>query len=191
MAPSRSREVRVAIGMHAGGEAVVVAVDDDLDIVGRWSLTLVEHKTRPELSQPYHAAAEVLGIEKGRERIALCERAYRESADAILATVCDELPSRPVGAGLALGAGRLPSTLEAILASHVMLHTAEGEMLRTAMREAAEAKGVPVIGVREKDLSHELKEPRLREIGTRVGPPWTKREKVAYLVACRALDGST
>lgn len=181
--------MRVALGLHAGGDAVVIAVDDDLDVIGRWSRRLVDNKARPELSQPYHAAAEELGLEKGRERIALCERAYRESADAILGAVIDELPAAPVRAGLALGAGRLASTLEAILESHVMLHMAEGEMLRTALRDAADARGVPVLGVREKDLAAELKEPRLREIGKRLGPPWTKREKVAYLVACRALAG--
>jgi hypothetical protein len=177
----------IALGMHAGGAAVVVAIDDDLDVVGRWSLQLVDHEARPELSQPYHAAAEVLGIEKGRERIALCERTYRESADRILGAVIDELPATPAAAGLVLGSGKLASTLEAILESHVMLHMAEGEMLRTALRDAAEGHGLRVVGVREKAMADALKEPRLRELGKRLGPPWTKREKTAYLAACEAL----
>jgi len=186
--------------MYAGGDAVVIALDGDLRspaLVDRWSQCLVDRAADPTLSQPYHAAAEELGIEKGRERIAHCERAARASADAILATVISALPSRPAGAGLVLGAGHLASTLEGILQSHVQLHTAEGELLRTALREAAEAIGLDVLGVRERELTAHVTDVtglqddeiavHLVALGRVAGRPWTKREKHATLAAWCAL----
>jgi hypothetical protein len=192
--------------MHAGGEAVVVAVSDGVrpEVVGRWSLCLVDHRNRPELAQPYHAAAEVLGIEAGRERIRLCEQAAREAADSIVDTVLSDLSRdrhRPSSAGLVLGAGRLAGSLEEILRSHVQLHTAEGELLRTALGDAAAARGLHVVGVGGRDLRTrvcavaELHEPelagRLDAFGRSLGPPWTKREKSACLVAWAALAEPT
>lgn len=192
-----------SIGMHAGGDAVVIALAGDIgspEIAGRWSLRLVDNEARPELSQPYHAAAEVLGLEAGRERIALCEQAYREAADGIVDSVLADLAAaghRPAAAGLVLGAGRLAPTLEEILRSHVQLHTAEGEMLRVAMREAAEARGLDVIAVRERALVEHVDaatrsgekhiEQQLRALGAALGPPWTKRQKQACLAAWAAL----
>ena len=184
--------------MHAGGEAVVVAVSggERPEVVGRWSLCLVDHRNRPELSQPYHAAAEVLGIEAGRERIRLCEDAAREAAGVIVDTVLSELSRyghRPTSAGLVLGAGRLAGSLEEILRSHVQLHTAEGELLRAALGGAAAAHGLDVVGVGDRELRArvaavaELNEAELIRwvdaVGKSLGPPWTKREKSACLVA--------
>jgi hypothetical protein len=194
------------MGMHAGTDAVVVALHGDLRapaIAGRWCLQLVD-PARPELAQPYHAAAEVLGIEAGRDRIALCEQAAREAADGVIATVLTELAAdgrAPSAAGLVLGAGRLASTLEEILRSHVQLHTAEGEMLRVALRDAAEARGLEVVGIRERALVEHVDaatragerhiEQHLRALGTALGPPWTKRQKHACLAAWAALATSS
>ena len=194
--------VRTAIGVHAGGETVVVAVSGGVlpEVVGRWSLCLVDHRSRPELAQPYHAAAEVLGIEAGRERIRLCQKAAREAADGIVDTVLSDLSRdrhRPTLAGLVTGAGRLAGSLEEILRSHVQLHTAEGELLRTALREAAEARDLEVVGVGDRGLGArvaavaQLSEleltRRIDALGKSIGPPWTKREKSACLVAWAAL----
>lgn len=187
--------------MHAGGETVVVALEGDVrapDLVDRWSLVLVDRAADPTLSQPYHAAAEVLGIEKGRERIAHCEHAARASADAIVASVVSAVGRpRPGRAGLVLGAGRLAPTLEQILESHVMLHMAEGELLRTALREAATAARIPVLAVRERDLVNTVTDTtgladnqiarHLTTLGRAAGRPWTKREKHASLAAWCAL----
>jgi hypothetical protein len=192
-----------SFGMHAGGEAVIIALSGDRRapmLEGRWSLRLVDHESRPELSQPYHAAAEVLGLDEGRERIALCERAARESADQIVDTVLRELDARghdPDRAGLVLGAGHLSSTLEEILKSHVQLHTAEGEMLRVALRDAAEARSIEVVGIKEKALVEHVTaatglgaraiDAHLTLLGADLGPPWTKRQKHATLAAWVAL----
>jgi len=195
--------------MHAGGEAVIVALSGGArpGVVGRWQLCLVDHRSRPELSQPYHPAAEVLGIEAGRKRIRLCEDAAREAGDAIIDTVLHDLARdhhRPSSAGLVLGAGRLAGSLEEILRSHVQLHTAEGELLRTALAEAAAGRGLHVVGVAERDLSARVAAvaqvgeaelaSRLAAFGKSLGPPWTKRERSACLAAWAALgeprDGS-
>ncbi len=57
------------------------------------------------------------------------------------------------GAAVLLGSGRpLPAQLAAILAAHPLIHTAEGEMYRDALRLACERASLPVVGFRERDL---------------------------------------
>jgi hypothetical protein len=191
--------------MHAGPDSVLVAVAGEAAhpaVVGRWNLCLVDRAGSPELDQPYHAAAEVLGVEAGRERIARCEEAARVSADRIVETVIGELASAGVevsAAGMVMGAGRLAATLEQVLRSHVQLHTAEGEMLRTALGDAAEARGLAVVRVAERELSKRvaaltgLAETGVGEhvaaVGLQLGPPWTRRQQQACLVGWAALAG--
>jgi len=193
-----------AIGMHAGPDAVVVAVSDGPGspaVVGRWSLRLLDHRNHPELVQPYHAAAEVLGIEAGRERIKLCEDAARLAASEIVDQIMTEVGGAigtPSSAGLVLGAGRVAGSLEEILRSHVQLHTAEGELLRAALRHAADSHGLRVVGLPERELVPRLAAltqlpeadiiRRVAETGKALGPPWTKRQKHAFLAAWAALE---
>jgi hypothetical protein len=191
--------------MHAGPDSVLIAVAGEAArpaVVGRWNLCLVDRAGTPELAQPYHAAAEALGVEAGRQRIAHCEEAARVSADGIVDTVIAGLASAGVevsAAGVVMGAGRLAPTLEQILRSHVQLHTAEGEMLRTALREAAEARGLTVVGVTERELARQVAaltgvaetgvSEHVAAVGRQLGPPWTKRQQQACLVGWAALAG--
>ena len=46
----------------------------------------------------------------------------------------------------------VPAQLAAILAAHPLIHTAEGEMYRDALRLACERASLPVVGFRERDL---------------------------------------
>jgi hypothetical protein len=102
-----------------------------------------------------------------------------------------------MGCGLLLASGRPVGTLAESLASHAMLHTAEGQFYRDALREASEHFAVPVRGVREKELfaratealrlsENEIRR-RVGEMGKTVGPPWSQDEKLAAVAGWMAL----
>jgi hypothetical protein len=114
--------------------------------------------------------------------------------------VIDELRERGhevVGCGILLSSGRAATTLAATLASHALIHTAEGELFRDALTHASEHCELRVTGVRERELfargAAELRVPvdelrrQVTEMGRPIGPPWRQDQKHAALVAWLAL----
>ena len=83
-----------------------------------------------------------------------------------------------------LGSGKALPPLEKILASHPLLHTAEGELFREVLLWAAKQCGLPVTGVCEKSLDAATLQ-RIRSL--RIGPPWTQDQKFATVAAFIAL----
>ena len=87
------------------------------------------------------------------------------------------------------------------LASHPLLHTAEGRLFRDALVQASKHCRLPAFGVKEKEIyargTAELGLPaddlkaRLTEMGLGIGPPWTQDEKLSALVAWLALAAAT
>ncbi len=149
--------------------------------------------------QPFHAAegrpfaaAEDLIRRATDEATALAERAVREAAAELRAA-----GHEPVAGGLLLAGGRPLPGLREVLASHALIHAAEGELFRDVLRQASRACGLRVAEVKERDLDEraarwlrrspaELRR-RLAEWGKALGPPWTQDEKRAALVAWLAL----
>lgn len=132
--------------------------------------------------QPYHAAVG-LDIREAEQSVANCAaRAAALAADGLRGMVEDlrQLGHRVVGCGLLLGSGRPLPPLEKILASHPLLHTAEGELFREALRAASRECGLPLTEVKERDLP-------LTAIGKPIGPPWRQDEKLAAVAAWLAL----
>lgn len=96
-------------------------------------------------------------------------------------------------AALLLASGRALPGLEKILASHALIHTADGELFRESLRAACAGCELPVKGIREKELfaeaSRKLGVPaaqlkrRIAGFGKSLGPPWTEDEKLATLAA--------
>jgi hypothetical protein len=149
--------------------------------------------------QPFHAAegksfasAESLVRRATEEAFALAERAVREAVDELKRAGHD-----PVAGGLLLAAGRPLPGLREILASHALIHAAEGELFRDALRQASRGCGLRVSEVKERDLEAEATRTlgrRPADIGDRVaawgkavGSPWTQDEKRAALAAWLAL----
>jgi hypothetical protein len=91
----------------------------------------------------------------------------------------------------------LPS-LEKILAAHTLIHTADGELFREALRLAARKHGLKEFREREKNLLGRGAEAlrisegallrELTELGRGLGPPWSQDEKFATLAAWLALS---
>ena len=89
------------------------------------------------------------------------------------------------------GSGRVAANLAATLASHPLIHTAEGDFFRNALKQACEACGLEVSAIREKELleyaasrlPNEDVQRRVFEIGKSIGPPWTQDEKFCAIAA--------
>jgi len=199
MPASTRSESRAALGLRAhSGWAVLVAV------AGPSSSPAVVARRRVELSrrtprQPFHAGEELPFVEAEalvrratEEASELAERAVREAVAELEAA-----ERTPVAAGLLVAAGRPLPGLRQILASHALIHAAEGELFREVLRQASRRSGLSVAEVREKELEERaarvLRRPaaelrqRLAAWGKVVGSPWTQDEKRAALVAWVAL----
>ena len=157
----------------------------------------------PGSLQPYHAAAE-LEITAAGKLIRECVAATKQMARRAVRNAVAKLEKEGhvvVACGNLLGSGRSPATLEAALASHPMLHTAEGEMFRNALDDASRHLGLRVVGTNEKQ-AYELGsallgktadrlQRELNEMGRLVGPPWRQDEKLATVAAWLALAEGT
>jgi hypothetical protein len=191
--------VEAALGFRChSGWAVLVAVRGDR---GAPEVAL---RRRVELSrktprQPFHAAEG----RPFRDAEALIGRSVAEARDlagrAVTEAVAElrKAGDNVVAAGLLLAAGRPLPALAEILASHALIHSAEGEMFRDAVREASRRSGLALTAVKERELAataaRRLRRPaqalstRVANWGRSVGPPWRQDEKLAALVAWLAL----
>jgi hypothetical protein len=198
--------MHAALGVraHSGWAAAVV-------VAGPFSAPAVVDRRRIEIAdpsvtgsrQPYHAAAQ-LDARKAEGFAQRCADSTSLLAERAVHAVIDNMRERGyevVGGGILLGSGRPLPGLTTILASHALIHTAEGELFRGALTQAIERCGVPVRGVRERELwargEAELHRPvdELRryvaEMGRRIGPPWRQDEKHAALVGWLALAAAS
>lgn len=193
----------MALGLRAhSGWAALVAVagpEETPVVVDRRRIALSGHGIP---KQPYHAA-ENLALEKARDRIRLWLSGSRRLATQALREVVGKLRRdghEVVGCGLLLASGRPLPPLAAVLASHALIHTADGEHFREAIRHAAGRSKLPVTAVREKDvwaracaerlLAIDALQREVRVLGKPLGAPWTQDQKLAALVAGIALHGA-
>jgi len=152
-------------------------------------------------AQPYHAA---VGLEIGAAESFVNTCAARAAALAaagmrgLMADVV-QLGYNVARCGLLLASGRPLPELQSILASHALIHTAEGELFRAALRAASQECGLPVTAVKERELfaraaadlhvSAGRIERHVAGMGKALGPPWRQDEKFAAAAAWLALSG--
>jgi hypothetical protein len=101
------------------------------------------------------------------------------------------------GSCVLLSSGRPIGNLATTLASHALIHTAEGEFFRNALKKACAFCGLPVIGVKERELlnkgmatlgiSTDDLEQQVVKLGKSIGAPWGKDEKLCAMAAWIAL----
>jgi hypothetical protein len=87
--------------------------------------------------------------------------------------------------------------LDKILASHPLIHTAEGEFFRAVFSKACEGLDLSVSGFRERDLEECVRTTfgkaatrvlrQISTLGRSLGPPWTTDQKTAALAASLVL----
>jgi hypothetical protein len=171
-------------------------------VVARKRAHLVETFTY-EFRQPYHTAEKML-IGQAREFIVKMQgEAQRLAFQAIqeLASRAEEQGVTLTRCNLLLASGRLLPELEKILASHALIHTADGELFREALGQASKRSKLEMFNVKEKELlalaSKILRaQPaalmkRVTALGKSVGSPWSQDEKFATLAAWLALRGAS
>lgn len=104
---------------------------------------------------------------------------------------------RIAGAALLLASGRSLPSLAKILVSHPLIHAAEGEFFRNAVKSSCDRLKIPVSSIREQELGEQAKaafgnaaggvQSRISTLGSSIGPPWTKDHKAAALAALLVL----
>jgi hypothetical protein len=187
--------------VHSGWGAMVAVARErgGWQVLERGRISVVDGKIVGH-AQPYHFAREQL-LPEAKKHIARCAAASLRLAQAALQEVMEKF-SREYsvkGAAVLLASGRPLPELERILASHPLIHTAEGEFFRKAFFEACEALGITVTGIREKELVERAQAVFRKSAATlpaelaaaakHLGPPWTQDQKAAALAAAVVLGG--
>jgi hypothetical protein len=193
---------RAVLGFRAhSGWAAAVAVSGPPsapEVVDRRRIEIADAED-PDAKQPYHAA-EGLDLGDAERLVRRCTQTSQRLARAAVGTTLTELRAAGhsvVGCGLLQGSGRALPGLAGILASHALIHTAEGQLFRDILTEAGRHHGLPVVEVRERELmarcavdlglSADKLTRRLAEMGRALSPPWRQDEKLATLAAWLAL----
>jgi hypothetical protein len=194
------RNAALGFRVHSGWVAVVaVCVEQGAPVVLlKKRVRLVDTFTY-EFRQPYHTA-EKMPLDQAREFIArmqaearrLAYRAIRE-----LASRTQEQGVKLTRCGLLLASGRPLPALEKILASHALIHTADGEHFREAILHSSARCGLQEFTIKEKELLDRAENilrlrsaalmRRVTELGREFGAPWSQDEKFATLAAWLAL----
>lgn len=191
---------RAALGvrMHSGwGVLVAISGDaDSIEILDRRRIVTTDPGI-PGANQPYHHAAS-LEFPESEKYLADCAAISAHLASEAVANVVQKLHHcRIVGSAVLRASGRPLPSLAKILASHPLIHTAEGEFFRDAVSKACEHCKIPVTAIRERELDERAKtawgtaasrmQRRISTLGTSIGPPWTKDHKTAALAASMIL----
>jgi len=168
------------------------------NVIDRRRIDIADPKL-PGSRQPYHAA-ETLALEEAEHFLLRRNESSASLARKAIGDCLDEAGRKGYkvfASGIVLASGRPLPAVAAILASHALIHTAEGEFFRNLIIDASKHHGLQVIGVKEKQLfdrcdaelhmSQDRLEQHLASIGRALGPPWRQDEKLATLVAWLAL----
>ena len=206
--------VHVTLGFRPHtGWAVAVALGGDVvspHVVERRVVALTDEGKVP--AQVYHAAAELEAV-TAEALVRKAERVVAQTTKREVAGFVAQLRSNgymPLAAGVATtaagsqGAFGRPdrgwhSNVAYVLAAHMRMHAAEGELYGEAIADALDEAGVPVMLVHPGDVVasavHGLGRDAaslqriVNALGASLGPPWRK-EKEATLLAWTVLaDG--
>jgi len=193
----------IGIRVHSGWGAVIVVsgTPGAEEVIERRRVDITDPKMAGVI-QPYHYA-ENMEIKRAEEHIARCAAASGHLALAAFRELLQQLEKREyrvLGSCILLSSGRTLPALPQILASHALIHTAEGEFFRQSFRDACEGLKISVTGIRERDLpDHAQKafgktaakvQEHIASMGRVIGPPWTADQKAASLAACIVLHSS-
>jgi hypothetical protein len=193
---------RAAVGfrVHSGWVAMVAltVADGEPVVLARERVHLVRTFSY-KFRQPFHTA-EKLPAKQARPFVSRVQSEARKLAFRAIRDVESTLESQGyklTRCGLVLASGRPLPALPQILASHALIHTADGELFREALLHVGNRCELTCVKIKEKELlssaAHTLHlkygeiQSRVTEIGRPFGSPWSQDEKFASLVAWLAL----
>lgn len=198
----KAKSTALGFRAHSGWAAAVALGGSPVspEVIDRRRIALIESGS-PGGVQPYHLAR-TMDLPKAEEFIKGVNAAIGRAvliAVGDLAEAINGMGQQISCCGIVLASGRAIPSLEATLRSHAMVHTAEGELYRAAIAQAAKNLSWRCVRVPERDLYKlaakrlRIPEPKLRlritEMGRAVGSPWSVDEKCATLVAWLAMTG--
>jgi len=193
--------MRVAIGCKPRtGRAVMVLVGGEAD-----APLFVESREVPLLPPgafaPYHVAAELPRPERQAsvDRAVADARGMAEQALRDAMGRCKAAGNEVAGCGVLVGKGMPPWTTEEIVAVHIRMHAAEGEMFREALVQAARACRLGPVTLPDKTafesaaaalgIGRAQLDAKLAQLGKAAGRPWRTLERQAAAAALVALAG--
>lgn len=184
----------LGLAPHSGWAALVIlgGTARSPRVLARERLEMTDAALRGS-GQPYHAL-EGLPLAEARRRLTRLEASAAALALAGLCAILERAATgAPRAAGILAAAGRGDGTLAAILASHALIHTADGEHFRNALGSACEELGVAVTRVPRRELPQRAAAAlpgspaeltaRVAALGRDLGPPWGADQKSATLLA--------
>ncbi len=190
------RTAALGFAPHSGWAAVVAvsAEGNGLRVLVRDRIEMAD-PGEPEARQPYHAVEEA-SIAEGSRRLAAYAATAERMAYGGLREIVGRLAGqgrRVIGVGILDSAGRVGNSLADTLASHALIHTADGNHFRSALAAASQRCRLDVSRVRARDLESEASAALGREVpalqgilkalGRETGPPWGADQKAAALMA--------
>lgn len=193
----RCEHVALGVRCHSGWAAYVVLGGSLAapQILKRGRLELCDASIKGS-KQPFHEA-EPMPFDRAERYISKCEAATSRLARNALRELVRRHGALYACCVLTASGRSLPGRRE-ILASHALIHAAEGEFYRDAIFGAAEQIGIPVFRVRERDLeaaadrlpgSGNERATLIAQFGKQVGSPWRQDEKLSAVGAWLALAG--
>jgi hypothetical protein len=152
-----------------------------------------------EFRQPYHTAGKRQASEArgviSHARADARRLAYQAIHSA--RTSLEEQGYEINCSGLLLASGKSLPVLSKILKSHALIHAADGELFREALLHASTRCGFKIFTVRERELLDCASEAlhlkpddlgrRVAGLGSALGSPWSRDEKLAALFAWLSL----
>src|SRR4029077_12196028 len=123
---------------------------------------------------------------EARRRLARFEESANALALGALRTLTHTLRAareQAHAAGISASSGRVGATLEATLASHALIHTADGNHFRDALGRACETVGLAVTRIPHRALREHRAAARVAALGRGLGAPWGADQKAAALLA--------
>lgn len=196
------KEAAVGFRVHSGWTAMVAVTIEKggPSVVAKQRPHLVETYTYA-FRQPYHTA-ERMPLGEAREFVTRVQNEARSLAYRAIRGLQSDSQEQGIQltrGGLLLASGRPLPGLEKILASHALIHTADGELFREAILHACARCGLRTVSIKDKELLERAKsvlhiQPdvlmrRVSALRRPFGSPWSQDEKFATLAAWLALKG--
>jgi hypothetical protein len=189
--------------VHSGWTSLIaLAVENDQPIILARQRPHLVATFSYTFRQPYHTAEKMdlaeaqIFLDQQRDEARVLALAALRSAQ----TEVTQQGYKLTCAALLLASGRPLPELSKILASHSIIHTADGEFFREALLHACARANLAVAKIKDRELlatastTLRRKPPALirfiNELGRPLGSPWTQDEKFAALGAWLALAAS-
>jgi hypothetical protein len=164
------------------------------ELLTRSRVQLIDDRD-PESKQPYHAV-EFLCVEEATGRLDGYMAVATGRAHDCIRTQSEELKRRGIAirtVGIIDSSSRKQVSLPAILASHALIHAADGDHYRNALSVAAEQCRLQVCRIPAKGLEEHARQclrlpvdrmlETVENLGVGKGPPWGADQKKAALLA--------